>query len=127
MTTPRTLGNPLLGLILVGCAAAGQGGGSEEEDLVGQGDGKEDTGYYSNLATELEGEIRSVLVLEANDEARRALEDKATQERLVTEQVKFAKNQLNAEKLHLNLTAGEVTVADAAEEGGKVVLRFTMR
>src|SRR5688500_13606763 len=98
----------------------------EESDLVAP-DQKLDTGYYSNLATELEGEIRGEIRMTADDESRRLLTDAQARERYAGEQLRYAKGQLNADKLHLNLTAGELHDVVAREEGGEIVNTYAMR
>ena len=120
----------LTGSLLAGCSSTGGDNGpglpSEADDLVSP-DSKSDTGYFSTLATELEGEMVGVMTLKADHETRRALEETIVRQRYATEQMKFAKNQLNAELLHLNLTAGEISESDAREEGGNIVITYKMR
>lgn len=84
---------------------------SEDDDLIKIG-GKFDTGYYSNLAMELEGDFEATLELDVTDlseEDRHYLLADLVLANVAREQVKMAKNQLNAKLLHLNLTAGDVT------------------
>ncbi|MCS6799824.1 MAG: CUB domain-containing protein [Myxococcota bacterium] len=125
----------LASVAALACAApaATRGGGEkeaelppEELDLVAP-ESETDTGYLSTLATELEGELVAELVLAADDEARRAIQDRWTRSRLVTEQIKFAKNQLHAERLHLNLTAGDPSDVQVEELEGQIRIRYRMR
>ena len=89
---------------------------NEEDDLVPASGGKEDTGYLSSLATELQGEFHGELRLDLStmpDAEREAyvqeLQTNSWKLRtLVDQQLNFAKNQLNAEKLHLNLGSADV-------------------
>lgn len=114
-------------LALAGCAVDGVAETPPEDvDLVAE-DGKTDTGYLSTLATELEGDLVAELVLDADDETRRALTDASYREDLAQEQLKFAKNQLNAEQLHLNLSGGELSEVAAREEAGKIHISYRMR
>jgi len=128
--TRLTIALALLGFAVSSCTAENPGDEfnipPEEDDLVAP-DGKSDTGYFSTLATELEGELVGELVLEADAEAREALTSEWRREQLVTSQLKFAKSQLNAEQLHLNLGAGEMSNVNAREESGKVIISYTMR
>ncbi len=84
---------------------------SEEDDLVG---GKDDTGYVSNLATELDGVFESVIRLDMSgkteEERLELLREYQEQpswqlSNLIDEQLKFGKNALNQEKLHINLSS----------------------
>jgi hypothetical protein len=106
-----------------------------DEDLVPAA-GKADTAYYSNLATELEGEFTSVLRLDVSEldlvdqeaEVERLNNTRYIIRQLADEQLKLAKSQLNAEKLHLNLTSDSIEidrieiVNDAIEIGYRIVV-----
>ncbi len=80
--------------------------------------GKADTGYYSNLAVELEGIYRGELVLDFE-----APTDDASLARAITDQVRFAKNALYASGLHPNFVLHEVldTQVTQNEDGTHVV------
>ncbi len=127
-----TLG--LVGLVLAGCAeTAGPADASSEEDnLIGIG-GKFDTGYYSSLATELEGDFKATLELDVtllDAEERDKLQGQTVLRLIAERQVKMAKNQLNEKSLHLNLTAGEVTfeskVIEEREDGHFLVAKYSV-
>ncbi len=106
---------------------------AEEDDLVPASGGKEDTGYLSSLATELQGEFVGELRLDlsAMSESERTAyvsdlqSNTWTLRSLVDSQLNYAKNQLNAEKLHLNLGSAEVWADAVALEG--TTLRVTYR
>jgi hypothetical protein len=80
--------------------------------------GKADTAYYSNLATELEGEFTAIMRLDVSElepAARQVERDRLDTNRyalrqLAGLQLKLAKAQLNDEKLHLNLAADSVDI-----------------
>lgn len=90
---------------------------SQFDDLVPTA-GKADTAYYSNLATELEGEFTSTLRLDVSElttadqaaEVIRLENNRYIIRVMADEQLKLAKGQLNAEKLHLNLTSDSIEI-----------------
>ncbi len=104
-------------------------------DLLGPADGKADTGYYSSLATELEGEFRAVLELDVSSQDAAArqgtlerLQDNPTVLRLLADQqLKLAKGQLNADKLHLNLSGNDIEVSDLALDGDVIRASYSVR
>lgn len=137
--------NRWLSAALAASLAAACGDPASEPDAPGAGDeatppiesdlvppsagGKSDTGYLSDLATELEGVFQSEITVDLSEKTED--ERKAYQERLLADpafaatvvapQVKFAKNEINAAKLHLNLSASDVEVVDAGlDEDGKL-------
>ena len=101
---------------------------SEDQDLIPEAaDGKFDTGYLSNLAVELEGTFESELRIDLtskSSEERQAFReqlisgtmDRFALQTLIDPQVKFAKNQINAAALHLNLSATDAKVLTAEVE-----------
>ena len=109
--TPFILG---LTMALGGCISVDQSEQVEADRFLIQpdeNDGKFDTGYYSNLAMELEGDFEGYLdleVTELNEEERARLISHSVLKLIAEKQVKLAKNQLNEQSLHLNLTAGDV-------------------
>ncbi len=122
----------LILFLWAGCTA-GTNLPTEEDDLVPP-DGKADTGYYSSLATELEGRFYSVLELDVqdlNEEAQKDLlgyyqADTAALGQLVDSQVKLAKHQLNREKLHLNLTSENLQISEMTLDNGVLRIRYTV-
>ncbi len=105
----------LLTLILcgyVGCASLEGDPVDSSDSILILPDGKFDTGYYSNLAMELEGDFVSTLSINVtglNEEELESFMDRSILRVIAEQQVKMAKGQLNEKRLHLNLTAGEVT------------------
>jgi hypothetical protein len=100
----------------------------EDEDLVeSTPGGKSDTGYLSNLAVELEGSFEGTLRLDVTAmsteeraaEVERLQQDSWAVRNLADRQIKFAKNQINASRLHLNLSSSnlEVTSIELGEDG----------
>ena len=96
--------------------------------------GKMDTGYLSDLASEVEGTFRSTLVVDGRDmdEERRAeyvegLKDSSTIIRgLADRQLKFAKNQINASRLHLNLSTSDAAAEEVeVDEAGLIRVRYS--
>jgi hypothetical protein len=111
---------------LAGCAAVDQMTplSTYESDYLVRTDGKYDTGYYSDLAMELEGDFEGILELDITDFTEQKIETLRSQSVLAIiaeKQIKFAKNQLNEKQLHLNLTAGDVRFAfkDLVEKDGR--------
>lgn len=104
------------------------------DDLVAPTDGgKYDTGYLSNLATELEGVFTAELLVDVSalpaeeQEFERELHAEGGHEtrRLIDAQIAFAKNQINAARLHLNLSASEFEVTEAVlDEAGIIHVRY---
>lgn len=112
-----------LSMCAAGCAPLGPDGEtpSVEDDLVAATPGgKTDTGYLSTLATELEGVFASELVVDVRErsaeerqaELERLRNDNFAVRNLVDDQIKFAKNQVNATKLHLNLSSSDLEVTE---------------
>jgi len=111
----------LLSLTMFGVACSDQGDEPTEQmtdTALVPVSGKADTAYYSNLATELEGEFSAIMRLDFSDldlEARQVERDRLDNNRFALRQLaglqlKLAKTQLNDEKLHLNLAADSVTI-----------------
>ncbi|MCA9565362.1 MAG: hypothetical protein KC561_17815, partial [Myxococcales bacterium] len=132
------LGSALLGLV-AGCAEEVTPPVEEpiptmEDDLVAASPGgKFDTGYLSNLAVELEGQFESHIVVDYSDlsgaDREAAIEafstNTSTIRRLIDEQIKFSKNQLNAAQLHLNLSASDAEFAIEFDENGIGTVTYT--
>ncbi|MBN2496484.1 MAG: proprotein convertase P-domain-containing protein [Deltaproteobacteria bacterium] len=106
----------------------------EEQDLVASYD-KEDTGYLSDQASEMEGVFESELRLSTAglSETERqqlviGLQAGSWKLRsLVGEHIKFAKNKLNTEKLHMNLSAQDIEESELTEEAGLVRVSYRLR
>ena len=92
----------LIQTLIVGCAGIETPTSTtvENEHLI-QPEGKFDTGYYSNLAMELEGDFESTLTLEITNLSaadREKLKDQTILGLIAERQVKMAKSQLNEKK-----------------------------
>jgi hypothetical protein len=95
---------------------------------------KEDTGYYSSLAMELEGDFSATIELDLSEmsEEERLAELQKYQDssykvdNLVDTQIKLAKNQLNAERLHLNLTSGDASVDAMTLDGDILRIQYVV-
>lgn len=108
---------------------------SLEDDLIpSTPGGKFDTGYLSNLATELEGTLSSTVTVDVSElpieerefELQRLEENSWSVRQLVDAQIRFAKNQINASKLHINLSAGEFEVTEMVlDEAGLITITYT--
>ena len=119
----------------VGCSKdAVENGPSLDDDLVTP-NGKFDSGYYSNLAVELEGEFVATAILDLTDltEEQRTAKLEKYQEKpnlarfYALDQIKLAKNQLHANKLHINLLGGEFEVLDLALNDTELTIRYRMQ
>ncbi len=94
--------------------------------------GKMDTGYLSDLASEVEGTFRSTLVVDGRDmdEERRTEYVERLKESstviggLADRQLRFAKNQINEASLHLNLSSSDA-VAEEVEVDEAGLIRVT--
>ncbi len=122
-----------LSLGVAACGAEGTDGAdpaleatpSEDQDLVrASPGGKTDTGYLSNLAVELEGTFESELrvdVTALTEEERAAKREELLAggyavQSMLDEQIKYAKNQINASALHMNLSSSTAHVVSAELE-----------
>jgi hypothetical protein len=97
--------------LLLSCVSVDSDAPPSDESVLILPDGKQDTGYYSNLAMELEGDFVSTITLEVthlSEAERDKLLDQTVLGLIAEKQVKMAKGQLNEKQLHLNLTAGDV-------------------
>jgi len=104
----------------------------EQDDLVTETGGKADTGYMSTLATELEGEYAGSLVLDVSE---KTMEERDTlvgnfksgawsAKNIIMDQVKYAKNKINSESLHMNLYSNEIEVESAELVGDRIVVQY---
>jgi hypothetical protein len=106
-----------------------------EDDLVSPTPGgKYDTGYLSTLASELEANFAGTVRIDVSNltpeereaELQRLTADTWSVRRLVDRQVKFAKNQINGEQLHLNLSSSDLTLSESElTESGHIVIHYT--
>jgi hypothetical protein len=121
---------------LVACvlwACSSEPGYDPEQDLIPP-DGKFDTAYFSSLATELDGTFTGVIEMDVShlDEQGQQEElgfyqsDPNALKQLVQSQVKLAKHQLNEQKLHMNLTAGEIEVVQMSLEQSFLKIHYTV-
>ncbi len=108
-----------LGLGLCGCVE--ERGGGPGWDLGLLDDGKEDTGYLSDSAVEFEvkfaSQVRtdqSGLPVEVRADLFKQVQESGVHGRyLVEEQIRYAKNPLNSQDIHLNLSTTDVTIKNA--------------
>ncbi len=112
--------NALWALALsAGCTVAPAA--NDPDAIPSFGEGKFDTGFYSNRATELDGEYRGTLRVPSD------LDDAAIAA-LVLEQVKFAKTTLYAAGLHPNLVATGVELGErSTNDDGTIDVSFRAR
>lgn len=125
------VGTALLACMFLACGTTDETdpGTTEEafDDLVPAAQGKDDTGYLSTLAVELEGLFAAKLYIDISDKSEEEQEAYIQElmrkgwslKNIVNDQMKCAKNKMNTEKLHMNLSAGEITRAefDLSDEG----------
>jgi hypothetical protein len=106
----------------------------EADDLVADQASKSDTGYMSTLATELEGEFVGELRIDLSamtpEERQATLGEYQSSSYKVKEaalnQVKYGKNKINAEQLHMNLYS-DVIEAETIELVDETVLRVAYK
>jgi hypothetical protein len=129
------LGSAMLVFLLGGCDSKGTPEEvipSEEDDLVQPTSGKADTGYYSDMATELQGEFVSSLRLDLSsmsaDEKENYIrwfnEGNKIALDVIKEQIKFGKNQLDAEMLHMNLYSNDIGIDSVEAQGDLLVVQY---
>ncbi len=97
-------------------------------------DGKEDTGYLSNKAAELEARLTSSVYIDMTGQGADAIQAKAdslrtasrwTLQSLTSAQLKYARNPLKSEELDMNLERGEPEVIDVRTDENGVWLDFS--
>ena len=127
--------------LLAASACAASDGASDQipsfEDYV---DGKEDTGYVGTRAAEMEAVLRGRVQVDLPGRSAAELESTAAALRAdpgdwnlrsitgqVTEQVKYARNALKAEKLDLNLEGGSPTFSSVTVVAGGLVLDYELK
>lgn len=104
----------------------------EDEDLIPITDGKYDTGYLSTLATELEGEFSGTLKLDISSmtsaeisSLKNSFESNSwTAKSLIMDQIKYGKNKLNTELLHMNLYSDDFEIENVEERDGKLIVTY---
>jgi len=125
------------GLALAMCTSDGGGpvGEYESMDFETFVDGKEDTGYVSNKAAELEATLSSRVYIDQTgrtpEEIAQFAESLRTASRWTLEdhtspQIKYGRNALKSEKLDLNLERGEPTILDVQTAESGVWLSFSL-
>lgn len=129
----------LAAALATGCALSDAPG----EDIPGfedYFDGKSDTGYVGTRAAEMEAVLRGRVKVELPDRTAAELETTAAALRAnpsdwnlrsitnqVTEQVKYARNALKAEKLDLNLEGGSPTFSAVTVVGNGLQLDYELK
>jgi len=97
-------------------------------------DGKEDTGYVSNKAAELEARITSSVFIDTTGLGQAEIDSLAarlrspsrwTLQEYTAPQLKYARNPLKSEKLDLNLEHGESAVRDVRVVQGGIWLDYS--
>jgi subtilisin-like proprotein convertase family protein len=116
------------------CCGGGDPAGFEPMDFETFVDGKEDTGYVSNKAAELEARITSSVFLDTTGKSQAEIDSLAarlrspsrwTLQEYTTPQLKYARNPLKTEKLDLNLEHGQSAVRDVRVVQGGIWLDYT--
>lgn len=106
---------------------------SRTDDLVNPTPGgKFDTGYLSNLAVELEAVFAGEIVEDVSDldsEAQQARLDALSSggweaQRTIDGQIKYARNQMNTEEMHINLSSSDVEVSETSLQDGVIRLSY---
>jgi hypothetical protein len=123
-----------LSCMIVALAACATEPASDDDLIPSGGDGKEDTGYYSNLAIEMDGSFDSVMTLDLSamstadaDALETTLRGSRTQlALLIDEQIKLAKNQLQQKKVQLNLSKNDLVVHDIVRTPSSLAVSYTV-
>jgi len=98
-------------------------------------DGKEDTGYVSNKAAELEAKLTTKVFIDMSGRTQEEIQSEAdrlrnasrwTLQDYTTPQIKFARNALKSEKLDLNLEMGEPHVIDIQTQSDGIWLNYSL-
>ena len=122
--------------VLSGCSSSGGEPLDEFEPLDFDSfvDGKEDTGYLSNKAAELEARLTSSIYIDMSGQSADAIQAKADSLRTASRwtlqshtspQLKYARNTLKSEELDMNLERGEPTVLQVRTDANGVWLDFS--
>ena len=105
---------------------------SVEDDLAPIRGQKDDTGYLSNLAAEVDAVFRSKVEVDLSDvpegerQARvdELLADEWKVQSLADKQIKYSKRQVNTDALHLNLSSSDVEIVDSNLADGKLTIEY---
>jgi len=119
------------------CTSEGEGPAGEYESIEFEDfvDGKEDTGYVSNKAAELEAKLSSKVYFDMTGQTAEEIGQFADSlrtasrwmlQKKTTPQIKYARNPLKNEKLDLNLERGEPEILDIQTDGNGVWLTYSM-
>jgi hypothetical protein len=123
----------LTGVLLAACGSSGPDGEYEPIDFETFVDGKEDTGYLSNKAAELEAKLTSRAYIDMTGQSAQAIQDMAdslqtasrwTLQKYTSPQLKYARNPLKVEELDLNLERGEPEVLNVTTDANGVWLDY---
>lgn len=96
-------------------------------------DGKEDTGYVSNKAAELEAKLTAKVYIDMTGKTPQEIQELAdslpgasrwTLQKYTSPQLKYARNPLKSEKLDLNLERGEPVVLNVSTGASGVWLEY---
>ena len=129
-----------LALLAASACAASDGGPDQIPSFEDYVDGKEDTGYVGTRAAELEAVVRGRVKADLPGRSASELETTAAALRAnpsdwnlrsvtgqVTEQIKYARNALKAEKLDLNLEGGSPTFTTITVVDGGLLLDYEVK
>jgi len=124
----------VLVLSLAACGSGSDQGEFEPLDFENFVDGKEDTGYVSNKAAELEAKLTAKVYIDMTGKTAQEIQDLAdslpgasrwTLQKYTSPQLKYARNPLKEEKLDLNLERGEPTVLSVTTDANGVWLEYS--
>lgn len=121
-------------LSLVGCATSEDSFDGDDDLIAPGGGGKADTGYYSNLAIEMDSTFASAMTLDlsgmsATDAAAYEADLRASPTKvayLIDDQIKLAKNQLEKQKVHLNLSKNDLAVREIVRSGTSLRISYSV-
>jgi len=124
----------VLVLSLAACGSESDQGEFEPVDFENFVDGKEDTGYVSNKAAELEAKLTAKVYIDMTGKTAQEIQDLAdslpgasrwTLQKYTSPQLKYARNPLKSEKLDLNLERGEPEVLSVTTDANGVWLEYS--
>ncbi len=124
----------VLVLSLAACGSGSDRGEYEPLDFENFVDGKEDTGYVSDKAAELEAKLTAKVYIDMTGKTAQEIQDLAdslpgasrwTLQKYTSPQLKYARNPLKSEKLDLNLERGEPTVLSVTTDAAGVWLEYS--